>query len=509
MTWSGRAAAPGRGPSGQAVGSGQEGSSGRRPFIDPVSFTALAVAPALVAVILGWLGLRSGNAWLELLACAALGPLVVSYLARARLDWLEIRSWVPPRAVVGERVEHHLVVHNRGRGATPVTTLTHRIAGYTEVTVLVPALPPGGVAALRLPRIAMTRGSARFQDFVLATSAPLGLVERRRTIRRAVTTRVHPAPVPPVFLDPRAGEGDHPSGQAARTGHDVHATREWRPGDESRRVHWRSTARRGRLVVVEPERTVAHRLAILMVGDPLALSWEALIARAASTCVAAQRAGREVLLLARDPEAGSRITTDPVDALDWFAELGRVERPHSDDVRRCAEWAGPGGDVLLAGTGGTGPEWWLSGLGSFSAAPSGAGPSGAGVAGAGMAGAGVAGLGGIGLAGTGPAEAGPGADGGAGGGPGAGLLGTLWWGGARSAVRIARLGPGGGPPAWATMSERPSGFSWPPPGAVPAPGAGPGPARGWPAAVRGRTGPPDPRSGSGGPRPGSNPEVPR
>jgi hypothetical protein len=367
-----------------------------RPFVEPVVVRPLAVAPVLGALAFGWLGLRSDNPWLLLLACAAVGPFLVSWVGRPRLEAVGVASGLPPRAVVGEAVAWTAVVRNTGRRTSPPLLLTDRVAGYPDASVVVEPVPAGGTAHVTLRRTASRRAFATGHEITLATTAPFGMVERRRVLANDRLAAVHPAPGRAAEVVARGGDGDDPAGAAARTGPDLHAVREWRPGDEARHVHWRSTARHGRLVVVEPERTLSRRLAVVVAGEPSSPGWEDLLARVAGTVVVAARTDREMLVLARDvraaryfpdrtrrpgpddaapsfgPAAGvaagsgdaaaaglaAVVSRDAADLFDLLAALDAVTAPDGDDLRRVARWAGPGSDVVVATTRPLEAGWW-------------------------------------------------------------------------------------------------------------------------------------------------------
>ncbi len=351
-----------------------------RPFVEPVGLRPLAVAPMLGVLVFGFLGYRSANAWLILLACAAAGPFVISWLGRPRLETMSVASGGAPRAVVGEPAAWVAVVRNDGRRTSPPLLLVDRVAGYDDQSVLVGPIAPGGTAHVRTARPARRRGLADGHEVTLSTTAPFGMVERRRVLANRRTSVVHPPLGRPAEVLARGGDGDDLAGVPARTGADVHAVREWRPGDDARHVHWRSTARHGRVVVVEPERTVARRLAILVAGERGSDAWEPLLERVAGTVVAAVRADREVLLLARDARAAARwpagggaggvedcrdadglaglVARDAADLLDLVAALDDVTPPHGHDLQSAAAWAGAGADVVVATTRPFEPTWW-------------------------------------------------------------------------------------------------------------------------------------------------------
>jgi len=284
------------------------------------------------------------------------------------------------------------VVPNSVSQTSPPLLLTDRVAGYPDASVVVEPVPAGGTAHVTLRRTASRRAFATGHEITLATTAPFGMVERRRVLANDRLAAVHPAPGRAAEVVARGGDGDDPAGAAARTGPDLHAVREWRPGDEARHVHWRGTARHGRLVVVEPERTLSRRLAVVVAGEPSSPGWEDLLARVAGTVVVAARTDREMLVLARDvraaryfpdrtrrpgpdgaaPSAGlaagsgdaaadglaAVVSRDAAELFDLLAALDAVTAPDGDDLRRAARWAGPGSDVVVATTRPLEAGWW-------------------------------------------------------------------------------------------------------------------------------------------------------
>ncbi len=300
----------------------------------------------------------TGDRWFLLAAACAAAPVLVSVLWRPRRRGLEVHADpLPPRAVAGETVEQTVRVANTGSRALAAQTLAFASPGYDDLCVDVPPLRAGASVEAALPRRAARRGGGVVHGLQLSTTVPFGLIERR--IEGSFTAPlacVHPAPAVPVALAARGGgHGDEPAGASSRRGPHPHAVREWRPGDEVRQVHWRSTARHGRLVVVEPERAVAEPLALVVAGRADARAWEDLLAVAAASAAAALQEGRAVLLLAEDPAAGGvrapvLAPRDAGAALDWFALLGEPRLPGPDLLRRAAQWAGRGGIVTVAAT---------------------------------------------------------------------------------------------------------------------------------------------------------------
>lgn len=99
------------------------------------------------------------------------------------------------------------------------------------------------------------RGHFRIGPLRLWFTDPLGCVRLPRTLGSAIPLLVTPAVVtlPESPLTGGAAPSDRPSHPMAGTGEDDVIPREYRRGDDPRRVHWRSTARHGQLMVRREE----------------------------------------------------------------------------------------------------------------------------------------------------------------------------------------------------------------------------------------------------------------
>jgi uncharacterized protein (DUF58 family) len=96
---------------------------------------------------------------------------------------------------------------------------------------------------------------------------PFGLCELTRTVpsvdHLVVIPQVHPLPIIRLAGE-YAGAGESHARSVAVHGDDDAATREYRYGDDLRRVHWRSTARTGELMVRREEQPWESRATILL-----------------------------------------------------------------------------------------------------------------------------------------------------------------------------------------------------------------------------------------------------
>jgi uncharacterized protein (DUF58 family) len=323
-----------------------------------VAVTRYALLPVAAAAVLTGLAALTDDVWLLLLAAAALGTVAAAVLAPPRLDGLTYRLDAPARTAAGFTARHRVTVHNGGRRSSPTLRLTHHAPGFDEVTVAVTPLRPGDTASAELPRVARRRAHGDEHRFVVVSTAPLGLLKATQVVEGRQRLIVHPAPVPASVVLPDAGTAADGDAAPSRAGLDPAGIRDWRPGDPARHVHWRSTARRGRPVVVEREQARAARLAVVVTGPAAAPDWERLVAAVAATAVDALGRGRPVALLAAQPGLDVRCEGPATVLLDWCAALLDPAPPDAVTLRAAVGWAGRDGEVLLAAPADWRTEWW-------------------------------------------------------------------------------------------------------------------------------------------------------
>ena len=89
------------------------------------------------------------------------------------------------------------------------------------------------------------------------------------------------------------------------SGFDLHSVREYQQGESLRTVHWRSTAKRGQLMVKELEDSPRDEVAVVLDADPAAVvgeSFELQVRAAGSILLAHARRGRRAVLVVNSPQ---------------------------------------------------------------------------------------------------------------------------------------------------------------------------------------------------------------
>lgn len=252
---------------------------------------------AAVAVALGLAALPTGNNLLYLLLGALLGLIGLSgVLSEAVLRGVRVER-EPVRATAGRPARLAYRVRNTHR-RWPSYALEIGEAD-APARAFVAHLPPGGATTVALGRTWPRRGVVRLEEIVVATAFPFGFFVKELRLRAPQEVLVwprHDRPLPPAAAAAGARRPAPASARAALAARgEFRALRDYRPGDDARDVHWRSTARRGRPVVreYEPEGEDALWLG-LWPRTPDAARAEAAIELAASIAVRWLAQGRLV-----------------------------------------------------------------------------------------------------------------------------------------------------------------------------------------------------------------------
>ena len=289
--------------------------------------TGRALAVVLACVVLAQLAWVTGNAWFLVLLGACAGLLAAGVSTRARIDGVEVEVAHRRRSVVGDEVPVRLRVLNRSPRPSSELVVLVQTHGLADLAVSVGALAPGASAAVTVSRGAAARRVSDLSLVQLESRPGLGLLVARRRVLAPDDVVVHPrlhvvrpprpGPARALVVDPG------PAGAVvARPGPEVLGVRQWRAGDDRGRVHWRTTARTGRLTVLERGEVVQPAVHLVLVGPDPAPSFEAVLATAASTADAALRAGSRLMAVAWHVDGPVLASaTTPAGLLDWWSTV--------------------------------------------------------------------------------------------------------------------------------------------------------------------------------------------
>jgi uncharacterized protein (DUF58 family) len=295
---------------------------------------AAGVAAALCALVLGEKDLLRVACFL-----VALPLIAAATVVRTRFRLRCSRQVVPPRVPVGAPAEVVLELENVSYLPTGLLLLEDDLP-YTlggRPRFMLDRIRPGTPRRVRYPVRSDVRGLYRVGPLRLRLTDPFGLVELTRSFTSTDRLTVVPVvqPLPAVSLSGawHAG-GDSVARAVAVRGEDDAATREYRHGDDLRKVHWRSTARAGKLMVRREERPWQSTASLLLDtraaghrGDGPGSSFEWAVSAAASIGVHLGRLGYTLRLLTDTGPVrpGVDFAEESV-LLDHLAEVGHTHR---------------------------------------------------------------------------------------------------------------------------------------------------------------------------------------
>ncbi|MEJ8656669.1 DUF58 domain-containing protein [Streptomyces sp. MS1.AVA.4] len=228
------------------------------------SFLAAGVAAAVCAVVLGQSDLlRVG------LLLAVLPLICVAVLYRTRYRVAGSRRLFPSRAPAGSEARVHLRMDNVSRMPTGLLMLQDHVPYVLgpRPRFVLDRVEPGGRREVSYRVRSDLRGRYPLGPLQLRLSDPFGMCELTRSFSAYDTLTVIPRtePLPPVRLSGEAmGYGDGRQRSLALAGDDDIIPRTYRHGDDLRRVHWRSTARYGELMVRREEQPQRARCTVLL-----------------------------------------------------------------------------------------------------------------------------------------------------------------------------------------------------------------------------------------------------
>ncbi len=222
------------------------------------------------SVVVGVVAVNSGLGLLIIMLGMLLGSLHVSaVLSRRMIAHIAVRRKLPERCRQNERVSvGYLLASARGSGASLAIQIEEMPPAPLEVPPSACGHLPGRESFLvRSETVPLHRGKFVLRGVRLATSFPFGLVRSHRAFEQESSLTVWPARG--RLKRGLLGRGEAQStstvpSQRAGGADEFFGLREYRPGDSTRWIHWRSSAGREMPVVREMSRPRPRTLWVVL-----------------------------------------------------------------------------------------------------------------------------------------------------------------------------------------------------------------------------------------------------
>lgn len=283
--------------------------SRRRVTVDRVRVTRVGFWYILFTLIIGLAAANSGNNALYLVEAMLLALLVVSGVtSRRNLARLEVEVDAPREIYARQTFTLRLRIASRDRWLSK-RLLVLSVDGAAAPR-LIPHLAARSTATVELTMRCERRGLRRLEAVRVASVFPIGLIYKSKSHRvdRELLVLPEIRRLEPGRVRVPAGSGDGQSSSPGR-GHELLTLREFRSGDDPRAIHWKQSARTGKLVFMEREAERGGRVTILFdnaVGVPATPEAERRFERRVSDAASAAdryfERGDEVRLVTRDLE---------------------------------------------------------------------------------------------------------------------------------------------------------------------------------------------------------------
>jgi uncharacterized protein (DUF58 family) len=286
-------------------------------------------------------------------------------IVRRPLPALQVRRLARPGTVsVGEPARVDIQLANTSSRRVPRLRLWEPVGDRGGAPMQLAPLPAGEVvtAAYRVP--SNRRGILRIGPLSAERTDPLGLCTHAQSVAGTGEVLVVPERLPLAFpgLDSRGRLGDHLRMKSwGQSGNEFHSQREYVPGDDLRRINWKSSARTGELIVRETAREgIRHCTVVLDTRDEeyddgidSFDAFERAVVAAASIVASSTAAGVATRLVA--PGLDLRGPDVAHESLRWLATVSTGDssvdlgtNPHSDGLGLVVVVTGNAGAASIA-----------------------------------------------------------------------------------------------------------------------------------------------------------------
>ncbi|MET0325269.1 MAG: DUF58 domain-containing protein [Ilumatobacteraceae bacterium] len=288
-----------------------------------------------------------------MLALVALAASIVAETPQVRVR----RTASPPEVERGAPAEVRLQFMSTSDRRPRSLTIIESVDGEPRVATIGP-IPPGGDDQISYAVPTNRRGLMTAGPLLVRRFDALGLVTADRRFSGTCTVSVRPRRYPLRMLPSgRRRDLEGPTRERSEGSASFHQLREYVPGDDLRRIHWRSTAKTGQLLVKQMVDTTRPELVVVLdnrAGTIGSDDFEHAVEIAASVLKAAEDDDFPTTLLLSDGTDDLDVNGQTIPHLD---RLTAVQRGAADSLSQLADVLVSRGRSLVFVTGEpTGPD---------------------------------------------------------------------------------------------------------------------------------------------------------
>ena len=264
----------------------------------------------LLTLAVGAAAINTGNNLLYLLLAMLLSLIIMSgLLSEQCFKQLDFRRRLPDRVFANQPATASLSIANR-KAQVPTFSLHVQdiVAGVVvDRGIHLLHAPPLSVIVQSYPLLVTRRGLHRIEGLKLLTRFPFGLFLKAAMLPVASETVVYPEikPLPAALVQDLTARGHEQTVSRRGPGAGLYNLRRYHAGDDSRAIHWKTTARQRRLMVRETEAEDQRRVALVLptvVPDDARPAFEQAVSLTASLAAWFHRQGYAIRLVVCEQE---------------------------------------------------------------------------------------------------------------------------------------------------------------------------------------------------------------
>ena len=234
-----------------------------------IRLTSEGIRFLLFTIVIGVAAINTGNNLFYLLLAMMLSLVVISgLLSEQGLRRLDFHRHVPDLIMANDPTTVTLSVTNRNNWLPSFSLRLFDVAGGQDLDrgLFIDHLPAQRSVLLSYPILATARGRLQLERVRAETLFPFGLFLKRALYQVPAEILVGP-PIRMLslrFVDELVNEGQGLSLPRRGHGSQLYNLRLYQPGDDSRAIHWMTTARTSQLIVRETEAEDQRRITIML-----------------------------------------------------------------------------------------------------------------------------------------------------------------------------------------------------------------------------------------------------
>jgi uncharacterized protein (DUF58 family) len=201
----------------------------------------------VISIVIGVLALNGGNNFHYLAEAAILGYMLSSGIAGyTNIRRVDVSLSFPDEIYARSSFLLNIEVRNKSR--VPVYMIDVRVEGER---VFFPVIQPGGIVSKHVPFTFHSRGFNEIRDIELSSGYPFNFFTRYWPVKFVGKATAFPAPLDlhradsKIWMDP--GEPGGENSAKSEIDPDVIGVRPYAEGDPMKVIHWKSSAKTGKL----------------------------------------------------------------------------------------------------------------------------------------------------------------------------------------------------------------------------------------------------------------------